>query len=115
MYLLTSTVSAVSYTHLYDQPEERRLRGFLFKNMTDAFSASRELLQKFKPSVMRLYNEAETATLIKKIVGVEKPGAFMNIAIEGVSELVEVDVYKRQSLNRGTLRQNVKNLSPYTS
>ena len=59
--------------------------------MTDAFSASRELLQKFKPSVMRLYNEAETATLIKKIVGVEKPGAFMNIAIEGVSELVEVE------------------------
>ena len=76
---------------IYDQPEERRFRGFLFKNMTDAFSASRELLQKFKPSVMRLYNEAETATLIKKIVGVEKPGAFMNIAIEGVSELVEVE------------------------
>ena len=43
----------------------------------------RELLQKFKPSVMRLYDEAETATLIKKIVGVEKKGAFMNVAYRG--------------------------------
>lgn len=76
---------------IYDQPETRRFRGFLFKNMSDAFSASREILQKFKPSVMRLYNEAETATLIKKIVGVEKPGAFMNIAIEGVEALVDVE------------------------
>ena len=76
---------------IYDQPETRRFRGFLFKNMSDAFSASRELLQKFKPSVMRLYNEAETATLIKKIVGVEKPGAFMNVAIEGVEALVDVE------------------------
>lgn len=76
---------------IYDQPEERRFRGFLFQDMHGAFQASRELLQKFKPSVMRLYDEAETASLIKKIVGVERKGAFMNIAIEGCKELVEVE------------------------
>jgi len=76
---------------MYLQPETRRFRGFLFKNLSDAFAASRELLQKFKPSVMRLYDEAETASLIKKIVGVAKPGAFMNVAIEGVEEIVEVE------------------------
>ena len=76
---------------IYDQPEDRRFRGFLFHNMTDAFNAGRELLQKFKPSVMRLYDEAETASLIKKIVGVEKKGAFMNVAYEGVKEMVEVE------------------------
>lgn len=76
---------------IYEQPEERRFRGFLFQNMTDAFQAGRELLQKFKPSVMRLYDEAETSTLIKKIVGVEKKGAFMNVAYEGVRELVEAE------------------------
>lgn len=63
---------------IYDQPEERRFRAFLFQNM--AFKASKELLQIFKPSVMRLYDEAETASLIKKVVGVERKGAFMNIA-----------------------------------
>ncbi len=76
---------------IYVQPEVRRFRGFLFKNMTAAFDASRELLQIFKPSVMRLYDEAETASLIKKIVGVAKPGAFMNIAYEGKKELVDVE------------------------
>lgn len=76
---------------IYAQPEVRRFRGFLFKDMHGAFAASRELLQIFKPSVMRLYDEAETASLIKKIVGVAKPGAFMNIAYEGKKELVDVE------------------------
>lgn len=76
---------------IYDQPEDRRFRAFLFQNMTDAFKAGKEILQKFKPSVMRLYYEAETASLIKKIVGVEKKGAFMNIALEGVKEIVDVE------------------------
>lgn len=76
---------------IYEQPESRRFRGFLFKNMTDAFRASRDLLQKFKPSVMRLYDPAETASLIKKIVGVERDGAFMNVAIEGCKALVDVE------------------------
>ena len=76
---------------IFDQPEERRFRGFLFQDMTGAFKAARELLQKFKPSVMRLYDEAETASLIKKIVGVERKGAFMNVAYEGDREMVEVE------------------------
>ena len=61
---------------IFDQPEERRFRGFLFEDMHNAFTASRELLQKFKPSVMRLYDPAETASLIKKIVGVERDGVY---------------------------------------
>ncbi len=76
---------------IYIQPEVRKFRGFLFKDLPSAFKASKEILQKFKPSVMRLYDNAETASLIKKIVGVEKPGAFMNIAIEGVKEIVEIE------------------------
>ena len=76
---------------IYDQPEERRFRAFLFQDMDAAFKASKELLQKFKPSVMRLYDEAETASLIKKVVGVERKGAFMNIAYEGMTKLVDVE------------------------
>lgn len=76
---------------IYDQPEERRFRAFLFQDMDAAFKASKELLQKFKPSVMRLYDEAETASLIKKVVGVERKGAFMNIAYEGLTKMVDVE------------------------
>lgn len=76
---------------IYEQPEERRFRGFLFQNIGSAFKAARELLQKFKPSVIRLYDKAETASLIKKIVGVEREGAFMNVAFEGAKELVKAE------------------------
>ncbi len=76
---------------IYEQPECRRFRGFLFKDMSSAFRAGRALLQKFKPSVMRLYDPAETSTLIRKIVGVERPGAFMNVVYEGVRELVDAE------------------------
>ena len=43
------------------------------------------------PDLFRLYDEAETASLIKKVVGVERKGAFMNIAYEGCREMVEVE------------------------
>ena len=88
----TLGVMTKAQMRIYEQPESRQFRGFLFHNMTDAFNAGRELLQKFKPSVMRLYDEAETASLIKKIVGVEKKGAFMNIAIEGVKEMADLEM-----------------------
>lgn len=76
---------------IYNQPEERRFRGFLFHDMHNAFLAGKELLQKIKPSVMRLYDETETCSIIKKIVGVEKKGAFMNVAIEGLKEIVPIE------------------------
>jgi alkyldihydroxyacetonephosphate synthase len=87
----TLGVMTKAQMRIYAEPEERRFRGFLFADLTSAFAAGRELLSKIKPSVMRLYDEAETATLIKKIVGVERKGAFMNVAIEGVSEIVAVE------------------------
>jgi alkyldihydroxyacetonephosphate synthase len=76
---------------IYEQPEERRFRAFLFKDIGSAFKAGRSLLAKIKPSVMRLYDEAETVSIIKKIVGVEKKGAFMNIALEGPRAIVDVE------------------------
>jgi len=76
---------------IYNQPEERRFRGFLFHDLHSAFLAGKELLQKIKPSVMRLYDETETCSIIKKIVGVEKKGAFMNVAIEGLHEIVPIE------------------------
>ena len=87
----TLGVMTKAQMRIYVRPEERRFRAFLFKNLSSAFSASRELLQKIKPSVMRLYDEEETGSIIRKIVGVEKSGAFMNLALEGVSEIVAVE------------------------
>ncbi len=76
---------------IYVQPELRWFRAFLFKDLTSAFAAGKELLTKIKPSCMRLYDEAETVSLIKKIVGVERKGAFMNLALEGMKDIVAVE------------------------
>ncbi len=76
---------------LFEQPETRKFRAFLFKDFTTGIAACREMVQKIKPSILRLFDEAETVSIIKKIIGVEKPGAFMNLALEGYADMVDIE------------------------
>ena len=55
---------------LFEQPECRKHRAFLFPDMTSGFAAGRDIMQKVKPSIMRFFDEAETVSIIKKIIGV---------------------------------------------
>jgi alkyldihydroxyacetonephosphate synthase len=77
---------------LFEQPENRQFRGFMFPNMTAGLSAGRDIMQKLKPSILRLYDEAETISIIKKIIGVEKKGSFMNLALEGDKRIVDIEM-----------------------
>lgn len=79
---------------LFKLPETRLFRAFLFKNFTDGLNACREIVQTVKPSIMRLFDEAETASIIKKVIGVEQKGAFMNLAVEGIPEMAELELKK---------------------
>jgi alkyldihydroxyacetonephosphate synthase len=76
---------------LFSMPEVRRHRAFLFKDMHDGFKAGRDIMQKFKPSVLRLYDESETSSIIKKVVGMDRQGAFMNVTYEGIREIVDIE------------------------
>lgn len=76
---------------LFEQPETRKFRAFLFKDFITGIAACREIVQKIKPSILRLFDEAETVSIIKKVIGMEKPGSFMNLAIEGISEIVDIE------------------------
>ena len=76
---------------LIPQPECRRFRAFLFKDFSEGLNVCRQIAQKVKPSIMRLFDEAETASIIKKVLGFDKQGAFMNLAIEGIKEIVDVE------------------------
>ncbi len=76
---------------IFDMPEVRKFRAFLFKDLATGIAVGRELLKKMKPSVMRLYDQAETVSIIKKILGVTKEGVFMNLALEGLSEVVDIE------------------------
>ena len=72
-------------------PETRRHFAFLFRNMSEGYRACAEIVQTIKPSVMRLFDEAETVSIIKKVLGFEKRGAFMNLTLEGRKELVDAE------------------------
>lgn len=76
---------------LFKLPETRKFRAFLFKSVADGLDAGRDMVQMIKPSIIRLYDEAETVSLIKKVIGFAKPGAFMNVALEGSADMVELE------------------------
>ena len=77
---------------IFKIPEKRIFRGFLFKKLGDGIAAGRDMLQDIKPSIIRLYDEAETVSIIKNIIGVAKPGVFMNIAVEGRDDMAELEM-----------------------
>ena len=77
---------------LFEQPECRKHRAFLFPDMTSGFAAGRDIMQKVKTSIMRFFDEAETVSIIKKILGFEKKGCFMNVTCEGIERIVDVEM-----------------------
>jgi len=77
---------------LFEQPESRKFRAFMFPSMKDGIAAGRDIMQKVKPSILRLFDEAETVSIIKKIIGVEEKGSFMNLALEGIERIVDIEM-----------------------
>jgi alkyldihydroxyacetonephosphate synthase len=77
---------------LFEQPEERRFHAFLFQDKNSGYMAGRDIMQKVKPSILRFYDEAETTSIIKKIIGFEKKGCFMNLAVEGIKRIVDIEM-----------------------
>ena len=77
---------------LFEQPEDRQFRAFLFPDMNSGYMAGRDIMQKVKPSILRFFDEAETVSIIKKILGFEKQGCFMNLAVEGIKRIVDIEM-----------------------
>ena len=72
-------------------PEVRRHHAFLFKDITVGYTACREIVQTIKPSILRLFDEAETVSIVKSVIGFEKKGSFMNLTLEGIKDIVDVE------------------------
>lgn len=73
------------------QPETRRHHAFLFPDISTGYTACREIVQTVKPSIVRLFDEAETVSIIKQVIGFEKKGSFMNLTLEGLEKIVAVE------------------------
>lgn len=74
-------------------PATRKFRAYLFKDFSQGLQACKEIVQTIKPSILRLFDEAETVSIIKKVLGFEKKGAFMNLACEGnLEQIVDIEM-----------------------
>lgn len=77
---------------LFEIPEDRQFRAFIFPDISAGLAAGRDIMQKAKPSILRLFDEAETTSIIKKIIGVEEKGSFLNLALEGNKRIVDIEM-----------------------
>ncbi len=77
---------------LFPLPECRRFRAFLFQDFSTGLQACRDIVQHIKPSILRLFDQAETVSIIKDVLGFDKPGAFMNLAVEGSEAMTELEM-----------------------
>ncbi|MDR1622989.1 MAG: FAD-binding oxidoreductase [Synergistaceae bacterium] len=73
------------------EPGCRRHYAFLFDNFSKGIETCRKIVQTLKPSLMRLFDEPETTSIIKKILGFPRKGAFMNMTLEGIPEIVDIE------------------------
>jgi len=82
-------------------PESRLFRAFLFKDFATGMAACRDIVQTVKPSILRLFDEAETASIIKDVIGFDQKGAFMNLATEGLKEVAQFEMDKCLEICKG--------------
>ena len=74
------------------QPDSRLFRAFLFNSFEEGLNACREIVQAVKPSILRLFDEAETKSIIRNVIGFDRAGSFMNLACEGPEKITEAEM-----------------------
>lgn len=76
---------------VFEHPETRKYRAFMFKNMHDALDAGRKIMtRRLQPSVIRMYDEAETVHQIERVLGIKKQGSYLVFGFDGYKEMVEI-------------------------
>ena len=80
-------------------PEVRKFHAFLFKNMHEAMVAGADIMRsRLRPCVIRLYDEAETARLIKRVLGIDKQGAYLVFGFDGSEKIVDLEMEQACSI-----------------
>ncbi|MEO8288042.1 MAG: FAD-binding oxidoreductase [Chloroflexota bacterium] len=80
-------------------PEARVFRAVLFDNIHDALEAGREImLARLQPAVMRLYDEASTASLVKRVLKLDLQGAYLILVFDGYREIAEAQAARAMKI-----------------
>ena len=85
-------VTKVTLT-IHRLPEARKFRAFIFKDLATGLRVGQRLIaENLQPSVIRLYSENETKEVIKKVLGIEKTGAYLVYGFDGKEEMVNLQM-----------------------
>lgn len=89
----TLGVMTSSTLKIHPVPESRKFHAFLFKTMHDAMTAGADIMRsRLHPCVIRLYDEPETARLIKRVLGIDKQGAYLVFGFDGPEKVVDLEL-----------------------
>jgi alkyldihydroxyacetonephosphate synthase len=89
-------------------PEARKFHAFLFKTMHEAMTAGSKIMtSRLRPCVIRLYDEPETAKLIKKVLGIDKQGAYLVFGFDGPEKMVDLEMAEAAAI---CMEQNPEDL-----
>jgi alkyldihydroxyacetonephosphate synthase len=84
-------------------PEARKFQAFLFKDLSSGIETARLLMHEdLNPCVIRLYDEAETKSLIKRVLGIDRQGIYLVYAFDGKEKMVDL----AHEYARGNCRKN---------
>ena len=93
---------------IHPLPEERRFHAFTFKDLHTAMEAGREIMTtRLRPSVMRLYDEAETRRYIKRVLGIDQQGSYLVFCFDGDKDLVDLEMNKALAICRSREHQDL--------
>jgi alkyldihydroxyacetonephosphate synthase len=89
-------------------PETRLFRAVLFEDLHDALEAGREImLARLQPSVLRLYDEGSTASLIKRVLELDLQGAYLILIFDGYAEIAEAQLTRAMKICEGRGAQDL--------
>lgn len=74
-------------------PQSRKFHAFLFETMHDAMTAGSKIMtSRLRPCVIRLYDETETAKLVKRVLGIDRKGAYLVFGFDGPEKIVDLEL-----------------------
>ncbi len=81
------TEATMQIEHL---PETRLFRAVLFDDLSKALEAGRRIMAaRLQPAVLRLYDPASTASLLKRVLNLDLQGAYLILGFDGFAEIAE--------------------------
>ncbi|HOG52008.1 MAG TPA: FAD-binding oxidoreductase, partial [Lentisphaeria bacterium] len=80
---------------IHPLPEVRKFHAYLFPDLHSGMVAGEKLMaRRLQPSVIRLYDHASTIRVIKRVLGIEREGAYLVFGFDGEEDIVDLQMKK---------------------